>query len=469
MRTALLLAAPAWVTARCADPPDVDDLWHVEPLHPSTLDDLAVVLTDDADRLRGLTVDVTWKNGGRTFTGSSLPASETTRGEVWRVEVVAHLRGRRLVDHGRVTIENAPPSPPEVTVTPEAPLERADSLHCAATTPPDPDGDPVALTYTWEVNGLLWGAGDTVPFDAIAAHDRWTCRATADDGQGAQRVGAAETGPVSEALGLSMVRLEAGTTLQGVTPGFEDVATGGWTYPREVTLTRPFLLATHELSQALFEETMGYNPSTPPCADCPVHTLTWHEAAAYANALSRDAGLQECFTCTGQGATVTCTQSEPYPCLGYRIPTHIEYTRGARLGGTSTAPWPTGSHPVELPIRDDCIDRELEDGSHLSDHMWGCFNNRQGVQPVGTRRANPMGFYDLSGNVGEWTATAKTGDWSWQDTDPWQDRPDTAVLMFGGRYWSTPMNELLIGNTFSGSKRTPQGSTGFRLARTLPH
>jgi formylglycine-generating enzyme required for sulfatase activity len=466
MRTIALLAIPAWVAARCADPPDPDDLWSISPAHPTTTDDLAVVFADDPSAIRGLAVTVTWRNGGRSFTGLTLPASETTRGEVWRVEVAATRRGKNAVDHGRVTIENAPPSLPIVTVTPESPLERSDSIRCAATAG-DPDGDPVTMTYAWTVNGAPWGEGEEVPFEALAAHDRWTCTATANDGLGGFTSASADAGPVAEALGLSLIRLEAGTTMQGLDPALSRFASGGLTQV-EVTLTRPFLLGSHELTQALFEETMGYNNSLPLCAECPVQTLTWHEAAAYTNTISRAAGLQECFTCTGAGTAVSCTQSEPYPCLGYRIPTYAEYNHAARLAGASTGPWPTGAQPARTPTQSGCVDHPLEDGSRLSDYMWGCFNTT-GVQPVGTRLPNPMGFFDLSGNVTEWTAMPQKGTWSQLAVDPWIDSPETNAVVFGGKYWSEPSHDLLIGVASAIGKANQSPSVGFRLARTLPH
>jgi hypothetical protein len=92
MRT-IALAVPAWVAARCANPPDPDDLWSISPEHPTTSDDVSVVFADDPASIRGLAVTVTWRNGGRSFTGLTLPASETTRGEVWRVEVAATWMG----------------------------------------------------------------------------------------------------------------------------------------------------------------------------------------------------------------------------------------------------------------------------------------------------------------------------------------------------------------------------------------
>ena len=56
----------------------------------------------------------------------------------------------------------------------------------------------------------------------------------------------------------------------------------------DVTLTGDFEIQTTEVTQSQFDEVMGYNPSDfSSCGnDCPVEDVSWHEAAAYCNALS---------------------------------------------------------------------------------------------------------------------------------------------------------------------------------------
>jgi len=47
----------------------------------------------------------------------------------------------------------------------------------------DPEGDPVAYTYAWEVNGNPFGlVADTLPPAATSQGDEWTCTVTPSDG-----------------------------------------------------------------------------------------------------------------------------------------------------------------------------------------------------------------------------------------------------------------------------------------------
>ena len=60
-----------------------------------------------------------------------------------------------------------------------------------------------------------------------------------------------------------------------------------------VTISRDFVLTETQITQAQFQAVMGYNPSHfADCGlDCPVDQVTWHEAAAFANALSEAESL----------------------------------------------------------------------------------------------------------------------------------------------------------------------------------
>ena len=82
---------------------------------------------------------------------------------------------------------NSPPTPPELALTPEAPVA-GDTLWCTLqTASTDADGDALTYHFEWTVDGLsVESAGDAELeswVDGVEAEELWTCTVVADDGQ----------------------------------------------------------------------------------------------------------------------------------------------------------------------------------------------------------------------------------------------------------------------------------------------
>ncbi len=88
-----------------------------------------------------------------------------------------------------VTIGNARPTAPTISVSPSSPMVGEDLVCEVTTAATDADGDPLTYTFTWRVGPTTFTGtttttlpGDTVPGDSTAPRDNWVCSAVANDG-----------------------------------------------------------------------------------------------------------------------------------------------------------------------------------------------------------------------------------------------------------------------------------------------
>ena len=182
-----------------------------------------------------------------------------------------------------------------------------------------------------------------------------------------------------------------------------------------VALTHSFVMMDAEVRQSEFKALLGYsaaknkNHKAPLPHGLPMEYVTWHEAAAYANALSAQKGLQACYQCSGSGRFVQCDSADDfggqkiYTCSGYRLPTEGEWEYAQRAG-TETDLYNgimTGCDCVEIsnpftPPKCAMLDEIAWWGGEGT----GTAQNHH--HPVKQKKPNGWGLYDMVGNVWEW-------------------------------------------------------------------
>ncbi|MCX7804887.1 MAG: SUMF1/EgtB/PvdO family nonheme iron enzyme [Planctomycetota bacterium] len=135
----------------------------------------------------------------------------------------------------------------------------------------------------------------------------------------------------------------------------------------EVTITRPFYIARHLVTQQLYAKVMGANPSGFKGNAHPVENVRWDEAMEFCREASLAAGRP------------------------LRLPTEAEWEYACRAG--TKTPFYTGE---TLEADQANFDAREPYGSGRK----GKFRKR--TTPAGSFKPNPWGLYDMHGNVWEW-------------------------------------------------------------------
>jgi len=174
----------------------------VQPASPRTGDALTCVPQgySDPDGDPAGTHAYRWLEGGVEIagqTGSTLPSSETAKGEAISCEVTPYdgLNYGAPVTSAEVTVINTAPSFTTASVTPASPLT-GDVLTCSPQGYSDVDGDPLVSTaYRWFESGtpIADQTAATLPAAQTAKGDSISCGAIPNDGtdSGSEVIGGA--------------------------------------------------------------------------------------------------------------------------------------------------------------------------------------------------------------------------------------------------------------------------------------
>ena len=232
------------------------------------------------------------------------------------------------------------------------------------------------------------------------------------------------------------VLIPAGTFMMGCTSG-QSKCDSDERQPHGVTISKNFYMMKSEVTQDLYQEIMGTNPSHFKGSDRPVEKVSWYDAVKFANKLSQQEGLEQCYSISGNN-----TKWSNKDCNGWRLPTEAEWEYAAR-----------GGQSYKYAGSDD-----------INTVAWHRKNTQRKTQEVCLKDKNGYNLCDMSGNVWEWIWDRK-GDYPTSFAlDPTGTSVGEIRVIRGGS-WRNHANLARISNRYGYSTEFHNFDIGFRLVR----
>ena len=229
-----------------------------------------------------------------------------------------------------------------------------------------------------------------------------------------------------------MVSVTGGTFTMGCTDGDD---CNSWELPTHQVTLSSYKIGKYEVTQAQWEAVMGSNPSNFKGSNLPVETVSWNDIVGTSGNCTEINGIKY----YADGFIYKLNQLTGKQ---YRLPTEAEWEYACR-GGISSAHY------------------KYSGSNNIDDVAWYVDNSSSTTHIVGTKQANELGIYDMSGNVWEWCS-----DWLDSYSSGSQTNPTGAVSGYTRVFRGGSWGELAQRVSCRGYN-TPSYSVsllGFRLA-----
>ena len=271
---------------------------------------------------------------------------------------------------------------------------------------------------------------------------------------------------------MELALIPAGTFIMG-SPATEEGRDDNETQ-HEVTISKPFYIGIHEVTQAQWKTVLGTDPSEFKGADRPVEQVSWYDALEFCNSLTELVGkkhpelkLKPYYTITvhrrdEEGQIVIAEVREHPRNRGFRLPTEAQWEYACRAGTTG---------PIAGTGRLDDMGWYAQNATRRLSAFWAIFRldvvlRDDGTRRVGTKWPNAWGLYDMHGNVWEWCSDWHGAYPKCSVTDPTGAPSDTSRVLRGGGWFRSP-DDCRSANRLGTEPDDRLNSLGFRVCLDL--
>ncbi|MCK5341968.1 MAG: SUMF1/EgtB/PvdO family nonheme iron enzyme, partial [Candidatus Heimdallarchaeota archaeon] len=222
-------------------------------------------------------------------------------------------------------------------------------------------------------------------------------------------------------MDMKFTRIEVGEFMMG-SPKYEEGRIDNEGAAHKVTISKPFDLGTYPVTQREWKAVMGNNPSVFKGDDLPVENVSWNDVQEFIIRLNNKEGTER-----------------------YRLPSEAEWEYACRAGETKQYSFGDGE-------------------SMLGEYAWYNDNSGSKTHPVGQKKSNKWGLYDMHGNVWEWVQ------------DKWHDNYKGSPT--NGSVWESGVGRVFRGGSWKNGAKDcrssirdrydpgiRRGNLGFRLLR----
>ena len=216
-----------------------------------------------------------------------------------------------------------------------------------------------------------------------------------------------------EGVSFKMIKVEGGTFQMGSENGHEDEQ------PIHSVTLSDYYIGETEVTQEVWQAVMDSNPSYSKGDNLPVETVSWNDCQEFISKLNQKTGRR------------------------FALPTEAQWEFAARGGNKSQG-------------------YEYSGSNNIDDVAWYKDNSSSQTHPVGTKMANELGLYDMTGNVWEWCSDWYGSYSSSSQTDPTGPETGSGRVNRGG-FWGGYASYCRSTVRYCNGPGSPGGNLGLRL------